>query len=93
MTAEVGGKYRGDGIGELDWTARGGDAEGEPPGWPRNPALDIVGDNGMGGPGPCLGAGVGTEEEERVGTEEEDRVGTEEEEELSFPDESRLLSL
>jgi hypothetical protein len=47
--------------------------------------LDIVGDNGIGGPGPCLGAGVGTEEEERVGTEEE--------EELSFPDESRLLSL
>ncbi len=56
--------------------------------------MEIVGDNGTGGPGPpCLGAGVGTEEEERVGTEEEERVGTEEEEELSFPDESRLLSL
>jgi hypothetical protein len=55
--------------------------------------LEIVGDKGIGDPGPCRGAGVGTEEEERVGTEEEERVGTEEEEELSFPDESRLLSL
>ncbi len=56
--------------------------------------MEIVGDNGMGGPGPCLGAGVGTEEEEeRVGAEVEERVGTEEEEEHSFPDESRLLSL
>ncbi len=49
--------------------------------------MEIVGDNGIGGPGPCLGAGVGTQEEERVGTEAEERVGPEEEERVGTAEE------